>query len=735
MIYFLGPDTILDYGNNIQKCDEQFIYDYCNSKTVLGLDTETQRKYPKGRYDETIHKPGLDPYLSRVCMLQIGDEKNQFIIDTRHRSIDFLKPILESNSILKILHNSKFDAKHLIISHNIYLKNTWDTMLCERILYNGERLSYSLESLMKRHLGYENKLEVDLFNNIEEELEVYDYLNDIELIDYVEKKYVDKSIRANFVEIGDRYFNEDEILYGATDVTAPVQLYNIQKEGREINGELYKPDKAFDLENKYALVLAKMELRGIKLDSKGWSELCSENKIKLQEKLIVLNNYVINNFPEWVEAPNLFNFEKRCILDWNSSTEMVKFFKKLNHCPQERSKVTKKIEYTVGASSMFKLLTNENKDRFFSLADAEITDTQSLILNYLIMKKYTMLTTTFGDMFLKHVHPKTGRIHTNFIQLQNTARISSVNPNIQNQPNTKNFRSKYICENGNKLIAIDFSAQELRYLSTFANIKNMKDFFINGDPIHGDDMHSYSATNAFRIIRKDPELLVTKKTHPKERNIMKALTFGINYGKQAFSVAQELGIDEVEAQTYIDGFLDAYPGLRENFNERKKLVLKKGWIELDPVTKRRYFFPDFKKMKEYFDEAISYYGEDYKELNKEEREIRKKQIKEDNPNVSILWREWSILKGKLERAALNFPIQGGSASMSKIASLYIDSHFPDLKEGLLIAVHDEMVIEVLEEKSEEMSLRAQECFLESGKNFSKDVLFTSESAIGDYWIH
>ena len=81
MIYYIG-NNIFEYEGvenaSIDKCVE-----YCKSKSILGLDIETSRKYNKGLYRETNYLPGLDPFLSRIIMLQIGDFDNQFIIDTR----------------------------------------------------------------------------------------------------------------------------------------------------------------------------------------------------------------------------------------------------------------------------------------------------------------------------------------------------------------------------------------------------------------------------------------------------------------------------------------------------------------------------------------------------------------------------------------------------------------------------------------------------------------------------
>ena len=121
MIYFITDKTQIQYYDrdlNFTNLDDCLFY--LKDKKVIGLDIETSRKYKKYKYREDIYKPGLDPYFSRICMLQIGDLDNQYIIDVRFVDIAPLKSILEDKSILKVGHNLKFETKHLLL---IYLKN------------------------------------------------------------------------------------------------------------------------------------------------------------------------------------------------------------------------------------------------------------------------------------------------------------------------------------------------------------------------------------------------------------------------------------------------------------------------------------------------------------------------------------------------------------------------------------------------------------------------------------
>jgi DNA polymerase I-like protein with 3'-5' exonuclease and polymerase domains len=516
---------------------------------------------------------------------------------------------------------------------------------------------------------------------------------------------------------------------------------------------LYLPLKGFAVENETVLALAQVEREGIKVDIEGWLALEKINLEKYREKKKILDKYIISYFPNYTSGVDLFSNEETCGIDWQSPNQVIKLFRGLDICPKEKSKQTGKMDWTVGAKALFKLLTNENKEKFQNSETIEFkdkNDTQALILNFLVFKKYQMLTTTFGSKYLRWVHPITGKIHTNFRQYMNTGRMSSSSPNLQNVPAGKEWRKLFISEENEDMVAVDFESQEIRYLSVLANLQNMKDFFIKGNEIFGADFHAFSATNMMRVVKNDPTLLITKKTHPKERTISKTLTFGINYGKGSFSVSQELGIEESEAIKFIDGFLDGFPGLRENFAKRKKAATDNGWIEISPYTKKRYFFPEFKEMKDSETLARSYYTEEHNEKSKkinvalkgnltkeqkadllEQKQALKDELYAKHPELGPLWKRVMTLKGKLERRALNFGIQGGCSEMTKIALCLMVR----AKIRVILIIHDEFLAVCKEPESEYVGTKIKELMVSAGARYSNDVKFTGDAATGKYWIH
>jgi len=683
MICFIGNQLFSEFPTcTIEEC-----YDYLVTQEVIGIDIETSRKFPKRTYSEEIYIPGLDPYVSRVVMLQIGTLERQYVIDTRVIDISKLKEIVESDKIVKVGHNLQFEYKHILHNFGFRLANIWDTFISEKVLYNALKLSYSLESLAKRYLGLESVESIDLFNSDTEDEEI-------------SKAYINKSIRLGFINIGDNPFSKTQIEYGVDDVIFPLKIKAIQEQGRDN----WNPKLAFKLENATVLALADMAYRGIGFDKVKWLELLEIQKPLYISRKEILNKWVEENEPSFCRGNDLFSNTPTSGIEWQSPTQVVTLFKKLGICPREKSKSTGKLEWTVGAKELLKTMTIELQEAYTYGKDKPIETYEDLKLAYLLFKRSQMLCTTFGKDWLDYVHPITYRVHSNFNQYMHSSRLSSNNPNIQNLPQGK-YRDAFVSSNG--FIACDYSAQEVRVLADVSDNQVMQDFFINGSELFGDDFHSFSATNMMRAKNGDDTLVVSKKTHNKERNISKALTFSLSYGGSAHSIKYKLNLDEENTELFIKSFFDGFPGLREDFEKRKAFAVKNGYIVLDRATDRRYFFP-------YFDEMNA-------------AKVVGKASEKGSVEAKAAWKKYFTLRGKLERRALNYPIQGLSAGMSKLALVLA------YQKGIQLTscIHDEICCEGHEVEAKIL----EDCMVEAGQFFCKKVPMAAEAAIGDCWIH
>src|ERR671915_1561788 len=157
---------------------------------------------------------------------------------------------------------------------------------------------------------------------------------------------------------------------------------------------------------------------------------------------------------------------------------------------------------------------------------------------------------TYLETYPNFVHPKTGRIHANFLQCRvPTGRLSCTNPNIQQVPHEDEFRSCFVAEQGNALVIADYSQIELRILAE-----------VSGDPAfvqafrEGEDLHRMTAATMFGV--DDGE--VTRE----QRSAAKRINFGVMCWRGSKSLSAQLGTDEDRARGLIDEYFANYPRVR-----------------------------------------------------------------------------------------------------------------------------------------------------------------------------
>lgn len=715
IIKFIGP--IGNYSDKVIYSTIEECYQYCNNKQELGIDIETSYRYPLGTFkNEHIYQPGLDPYLTNIVMLQIGDLENIFVIDTRTIDITPILPLWENKDRLWVGANLRFEAKHLLHNYGIIHHKIWDIMLVEMNLTNGMKMSYSLAAMAYRYLGIKPAEDIDLFTQLEDE-----------------EEYINKSIRLGFLTIGNKLFSEAQILYGSDDILYPLEI----KKRQALGYKGYNPKEVHLLENSFCLVLADIELKGMAIDTKLWLENYEKNKLLYQRRLEKLNEYVENNHIEFCEPPSLFNTKPKCKIEWTSSKQVIKLFRKLNICPQEKSKQTGRIEYTVGATALVKTLPNEYKEKYNNDEETDIIENKDLILNYLLLSATAQSCTTFGEEWLKYVHPITGRVHSSYRQILHTGRISSNRPNLQNIPGEEEFRKCFIATKGYKLINADYSSQESRVLAEVSGDEKMLSFFNEGHPIHKDDFHCFVGSAMFSILRNEPNLIITKKTHPKERTIAKTISFKTAYGGSAHTMKDDFGVEEEVAQEFIDSYMNAFPSLKDFFEKGKKHAVENGYIDIAPD--RRYWEKNFDRMKELNESIWKFYPNNYKELPKEKKEKVKKEIYEKHPELKEMWKEYFVMKGDLERASQNYKIQGFAGAQTKMAAIQVRKK--QIANGwrdkiyLTNLVHDEVIAEAIEGMEEQGRALIEDCMVRGAMFFCKKVKMKADAVKVEYWHH
>jgi len=374
----------------------------------------------------------------------------------------------------------------------------------------------------------------------------------------------------------------------------------------------------YDIEMPLVNILTKMEIEGINLDV----EALNNFSIELEKDLKELEQQI-----KTLAGISDFNLDSPKQLG-NVLFEVMQI--------DDKAKKTKTGQYSTSEDTLQKL-----KDKH------EIIP---LILEYRTLKK---LKSTYVDALPLLVNPKTGRIHTHYMQtVAATGRLSSTNPNLQNIPirteKGREIRKAFIPKNDNyKLLAADYSQIELRIIAALSKEDNMIKAFKDGL-----DIHKATAAKVFNIDLQE----VTSD----QRRQAKAVNFGIIYGQSAFGLAQNLGIKRKEAKAIIDSYFQQYPRIKTYMDEMLEFARVHGYVET--IMKRRRYLKDINSAN-------------------------------------------AIVRGFAERNAINAPIQGSAADVIKIAMINIDNTMSKAKMNskMLLQVHDELVFDV--ELSEKEALK------------------------------
>ena len=118
-------------------------------------------------------------------------------------------------------------------------------------------------------------------------------------------------------------------------------------------------------------------------------------------------------------------------------------------------------------------------------------------------RQLAKLKSTYTDSLQAAINPDTGRVHTSYSLVgAQTGRLSSTDPNLQNIPIRtaigRQIREAFVPEEGNVLFAADYSQIELRLAAHMADVPALKEAFKAGE-----DIHARTAQEMFGIVDRD----------------------------------------------------------------------------------------------------------------------------------------------------------------------------------------------------------------------------------------
>ncbi|MFY9242184.1 MAG: DNA polymerase I [Polaribacter sp.] len=296
-------------------------------------------------------------------------------------------------------------------------------------------------------------------------------------------------------------------------------------------------------------------------------------------------------------------------------------------------------------------------------------------------RQYKKLQSTYVDALPNEINPKTGRIHTQYMQaVAATGRLSSNNPNLQNIPirteRGREIRKAFIPKSQEYLLlAADYSQIELRIIAALSEEETMINAFKNGE-----DIHASTASKVFNVDIKD----VTRE----QRSNAKTVNFGIIYGVSAFGLSNQTDLNRSEAKELIDTYYETYPKLKAYMSAQVDFAREHGYVET-VLNRRRYL----------------------KDINSRN----------------------AVVRGAAERNAVNAPIQGSAADIIKLAMINIHKRFEkeNFKSKMLLQVHDELVFDAFRDELETIKPIIK---YEMENAFKMTVPLDVEIGVGYNWL-
>lgn len=584
MIYYVtGQRRLFDMSDKYKCISVKESLDILNPLNVVSLDTETI---------------GTEVWQGKLSLLQLGNKKNQVVIDCTTINVKDYKEYLESNRLF-IIHNAKFDLRWLYKEH-IVVKNVYDTYLAEKILFLGFPpgiISLSLQACCDRYLNL----------------------------------YLDKTARGK-IYAG---VTEEVIIYAAKDVEHLEDIMNCQLPIIRMRGQ----QVALDIENQFVRVLAYIEFCGIRLDPTRWKRKMEKDKERLRIAEQKLNEWVIDyvvnkegpskiiknydthkkgkssRLPQDVYVvipqPSLFyefNTGPQCIINWNSSKQVINLFEDLGFDLLVKDKKTGKMKKSV-------------ESKFIELQ----ADKSTIVPLYLEYSAAFKVVTSFGQNFLDAINPITHRIHPTFNQMMDTGRLScgsggkgkgnktkdddiaeddndkdtliqakDQSVNIQQLPATEETRAAFIPADGHMLVDCDYGDQEGHVFTELSNDKEWIAFY--NDPNQRDG-HSFVAKMCFPKDLDSVDERDVKKVRKDLRDLAKKARFCFNYNGQASTMATNCNIPVDFATNIYNNYFKRFCGIADYFKSQKKDMWDKGYILISKITGLRAYIYDWPILK------------------------------------------------------------------------------------------------------------------------------------------
>jgi DNA polymerase-1 len=657
-----------------------------HKQTILGYDVETTH----AKEYETDLSAGLDPFRSRLRLIQFAVKTNDgyeaYLFDnfkipkgTRRA----LVKILESDSV-KVAYNAKFDIK---MSRQHLKVKRFGKVFCGELGYRHTKCG---QVTYRQSLG---KVVLDILGfTLEKELQLSNWSGDL---------------------------TQEQLEYAAIDAVVVLPLREALVKEIKSLGMVYPAKLDFDILDP----IASMELAGFYLNPDKWIQV-DEN---MQARRLVVMEQIIDLFREQgaIKQQGLFPGAPAGSKRYHSSiTSPKQVAEYLELCgielPLMKDKKTREIKKTTNSVWLKPL-----KDTFKVV---------ELLLEFRELDKRK---SSYGAKYCKtYIHPITGRIHSDYDPLgTKTARFSNSKPNLQQIPQLPEYRSCFMAmPEGQVLVGADFSQIELRIAAELSKDPGYIEAFLSGK-----DFHAATAEFMFGVKKGD-------KDFDKMRFYAKRINFGIIYGMGANKLALQTGLPESKETLRLH--LLERAGIIESagrwLNERIEAgyprweALKEARQISTPAIEAEVYSTD--TAQDYLDKYYETFETLMKWLKARGKETAKYcQIRMKSGRLVKFWvikdQKWSVAQA--ERNGMNTPIQGLAGEILKISiRLIFDQLCKDGKVDsirLVHCIHDEIILECLQEDAVYAQELLTSCMLDAGRQFLKVVPVKVDAHISTMW--
>ena len=528
--------------------DAQKLCDLFVTKEILSFDTET------------TSLSAIDAELVGLSFA-FAEKEGWYVAIPKEREkaeriVNIFKPVYESEKIVKVGQNVKYDIQ-VLKNYGIEVKAPlWDTMIAHYLINPGRE--NSMDAMAENLLKYECV--------------------------HIEELIGPKGPRQKSM----RDVPLDQICqYAAEDADITLRLKNaLEPKLKEVGAE----DLFYKIEMPLVPVLVDMEREGVALDTEELDKVrvtFNERMLQLEQEIYELAGEQFNIASPRQVGDILFGKLQLVEKAKKTKTGQYQTSEEVLQALAPKHPIIDKILQHRGLKKLIGTyvdalpkLINPRTGRIHTSFNQCVTTTGRLSSSDPNLQNIPIRDEN-GKLIRKCIIPKAPlqlpRGGESFDSNEDEKIYTSNETSLSPSGEMSKGQRGAVGQEGALFFSADYSQIELRVMASMSDDKQMIEAFTSDADIH--------AATAAKIYKKAVE-----EVSKDERSKAKRANFGIIYGISAFGLAQNMGIERSEAKALIDGYFESFPGVQKFMESSKQLAAAKGYAET--LYGRRRYLPD-----------------------------------------------------------------------------------------------------------------------------------------------